>query len=72
MAREQKQKHCQSCNKPTLHVKSEPNKQSCAMHVVLTLVSCGLWLPIWICLMAIDQWAGILAPWHCQVCGKKN
>ena len=72
MAREQKQKFCQHCQAPTLHVKSEPKGQSCSAQAFLTVVTCGLWLPIWILLVSLDQWAGILAPWHCQTCGKKN
>jgi len=71
MTRQQKQTYCKVCQRKTLHVKSEV-KSGCAGHVVLTLVTCGLWLPIGMLLAGVGSWAGLLAPWHCQTCGKKR
>lgn len=69
---QQRQKRCKTCQRKTLHVKTEPRQTGCAGHLLLTLATCGLWLPIAMLLYGLEQWAGILAPWHCQQCGRKN
>jgi len=57
----EKSLHCPYCGRDTLHVS--------VLHVggcLLTLVTCGLFLPLWIAF----HW---LTPhYRCQVCGKKR
>lgn len=72
MALQQKSKYCRRCKSKTLHVKSQPKKVGCGAHVLLTLVTCGLWVPIAVLLMGLGIWADLFAPYHCQACGKRN
>lgn len=72
MALQQKQAYCKNCRRNTLHVKTEPKTTGCAGHILLCVLTCGLWFPIAVLIYGIEQWGGILAPWHCQVCGKKK
>jgi hypothetical protein len=72
MSNQQKQAHCKTCNKKTLHVKTEPRRSGCVGHLLLTVLTCGLWFPIFIFLYGLEEWGALLAPWHCQVCGRKK
>jgi len=72
MSRIQKSKWCRRCKAYTLHVKSEPRKVGCGTHILLTLVSCGLWIPLALLTVGLEMWGGILAAYHCQVCGKRR
>lgn len=55
---DQKSKFCSQCEKQTLWARPESNF---FLHMLLTLVSCGLWLPIWILVST--------GGWRCQTCG---
>ena len=55
---DQKSKFCAQCQKQTLWARPETNF---FLHMLLTLVSCGLWLPIWILVST--------GGWRCQTCG---
>ena len=55
---DQKSKFCSQCQKQTLWARPETNF---LLHMLLTLISCGMWLPIWILLCT--------GCWRCQTCG---
>lgn len=44
----------------------------CGMHVVLTVLTLGLWIPFGMMLSGLGSIGQTLAPYRCQVCGKKN
>lgn len=61
----QASKYCKNCQRKTLHEhRSFDSKWGC----LLSLLTCGLFLPIWI-LMSI---AGSLHAYRCQTCGRKR
>jgi len=63
----QKQAFCKTCQRPSLFVKAqtEPNGMVILTHVVLTLVTCGLWL-----LVGIPYWIFTRPRYRCQACGQ--
>jgi hypothetical protein len=61
----QTQKLCKTCQKRTLHQK---NQFSGGMGCLLTILTVGLFLPIWLLADVLD----ILSPYRCQTCGQKN
>ena len=65
MSIKQKQKMCKVCQKPTLHQK---NQFSGGMGCLLTILTAGLFLPIWLLADIFD----IFHPYRCQTCGSKN
>jgi len=67
MADQQKSKHCQVCNQPTLHVKQQ--MISGGIGCLATILTGGLFLLFWIPLMFIDFG---FQPWHCHQCGTEN
>lgn len=60
----QKQEHCRECGRPTLHTRQVEHRAHTA-HLLMTLFSFGLWLPIWILLELFPE----QHPWHCTQCG---
>lgn len=57
---DQKSNFCSQCQKPTLWARPGTNH---VLHVLLSLVTCGLWLPVW-------MWASVrIGGWRCQSCG---
>jgi hypothetical protein len=57
---------CKACNRQTLHVCQETNCNH-ILHLLLSIVTCGLWLPIWL-LAAISS--SKYTP-ICTACGSK-
>lgn len=67
----QKSKRCKNCQKKTLHVQDEL-KSGLLAHVLLSIMSCGLWVPIAMFCLGLYFIAAPLAPYHCQICGRTN
>lgn len=68
-ALEQKIKACKHCKKKTVHNRTT-NKTSLIMflvHIVLTVVTAGVWLVLLIVWMILNAKIG---GWTCQECGK--
>jgi hypothetical protein len=63
MSVDQTQRHCKTCDKPTLHQRST---FSFGWGCLLTILTSGLFIPIWILISMF----GLFKPWRCQVCGK--
>lgn len=63
--REHSQLFCRNCNKLTLHF-SETELPNHILHLLITFLVCGLWLPIWLiaCFQSNRQ------PWRCASCGQ--
>lgn len=61
----QKSKKCRECGRRTLHAKET---FSDGWGCVLTLMTGGLFLPIWFLLALLAA----LRPWRCQTCGSTN
>jgi DNA-directed RNA polymerase subunit RPC12/RpoP len=51
---------CPHCEQQRLFVRNGVNH---LVHAIVTLLLCGLWLPIWIIAMLSED------PWCCSVCG---
>lgn len=60
MATSQRMKFCKKCKAMTLHLHHGPNH---VLHLLLTLITCGVWLLIW--LMAAANRGD-----QCTVCGR--
>lgn len=63
MGRHQRQKHCRDCGRKTLH---EKQNFSGGMGCLLTILTAGLFIPIWGFLMLRDS----CQKWRCQLCGR--
>lgn len=61
----QKQKHCRTCNRATLH---EKHFFETGWGCLLTILTGGLFIPVW---LLIDV-SRSLSRWTCQRCGAKN
>lgn len=59
----QKSRYCRECGRRTLHAKSY---FSGGWGCLLTIVTGGLFIPIWLIAGIIDH----AKAWRCQVCGK--
>jgi uncharacterized protein (DUF983 family) len=62
MARIQSRRHCKVCGQRTLH---EHEHFSGGMGCLLTILTAGLFLPIWVLILIIEAFQ----PWRCQRCG---
>lgn len=62
MAQKTFMRQCAKCEKPTMHVQQKPAH---LLHLVLTVVTVGLWLLVW---LALSVFQG--KP-QCTVCGHK-
>jgi len=60
---EQTQKYCKKCQSHELHARPGTNH---ILHLLVTLLLCGFWLPIWI-LSALK-----IGGWRCQKCGSAD
>lgn len=65
MAVIQSSRKCRACNRKTLHQRP---KSSDLVHLVMTVLTVGLWLPIWV----LAALGGLFSAWRCQLCGKAN
>lgn len=63
MALVQARRHCYDCDRKTLHAK---DRFSDGWGCLLTVLTAGLFLPIWLLLGIIEAFK----PWRCQRCGK--
>lgn len=57
-------KHCRSCNVTTQHSKNSMITIFCGL--VLTVISGGFFLPIWLLIVLLEA---LLCKWHCSSCG---
>jgi hypothetical protein len=67
----QQQRFCPSCDRDTLHVKGR-KPLGCVPHVILSVLTLGLWIPIAILGVGIGNLANQVEPYLCQTCGRKN
>ncbi len=65
MAITQRSMHCRTCGQKTLHTK---HTFSDGMGCLITVLTAGLFLPVWIVLWLRGQFRGL----HCQQCGAKR
>lgn len=65
MALKESSRFCQHCGLYRLARRERPNH---ILHFLITALSCGLWLIIWVALGLI-AWAN---PWFCSYCGKET
>lgn len=63
MATEQVMYRCKRCDESTVHLRQTPSH---LLHLILTIVTFGFWLPVWILLSL-----GRSSP-QCSECGKKR
>lgn len=63
MPTKQARRYCSDCKKKTLHATTS---FSFLLGLVLCVITCGLFIPIWGFIMLGDR----LRPWRCQFCGK--
>lgn len=61
---QQASRFCKVCEKRTLHAK--PHMIGCGWGLLLTIVTVGAFIPIWILLAIVDAFK----PYRCQQCGK--
>lgn len=54
---------CESCGRRVLATRPQPSH---VLHLMLSLVTFGLWIPVWLVAAAL---AGT-APWRCNQCGE--
>lgn len=60
MSMEQTQKYCMKCRSKELHARPGTNH---ILHLLITLLLCGFWIPIWI-ISSLK-----IGGWRCQKCG---
>lgn len=58
-----KQAHCSACNAPRKVERQTPNH---ILHLLLSVLTGGLWLVVWIALALIPR------PWRCATCGSSR
>ena len=68
MKREQTQRFCRNCGESSLFARDRYEPPHLG-HLLLTLVTCGLWLPVWIVHMMANVRSS--EPFRCQRCGCK-
>lgn len=62
MSVQRSSKHCAYCGEKVLAIRQGPNH---VLHLLMSLVTMGLWLPIWL-LSSV-----IIGGWQCSRCGRK-
>lgn len=70
----QKQAYCANCRRHTLHQKAnaEMNKTLLMGHAVISVLTCGLWLPFMIIWAIWHGWQLGRQRFHCMQCGAAN
>jgi len=58
-------RHCKTCGQKRLF---EKEKQNNLLHLILSLVTVGIWLPVWILIAVL----GAFKPYRCTVCGESK
>lgn len=56
---------CHTCARPTRFAQKEPSH---VFHLLLTFLTCGLWLPMWFAVWSFS----VLNAWRCTFCGMKR
>lgn len=57
--------HCKDCGQQRLFTKE---RISHVLHLLLTLVTGGLWIPVWVICGIVN----LTRPYHCPICGKEE
>lgn len=57
-------KHCTNCRKNTKHLRPSTSH---VLHLILSLISFGLWIPIWVLVAISNSTQG-----QCSDCGKSR
>ena len=57
---------CRTCNKSTIHLASKPNH---ILHLLLSIITAGLWIPVWLLLAVTGRLKNI---GECTSCGSEN
>ena len=65
MATDQRQRWCPTCHRHTLHVR---HRTSEGWGCLLTVLTMGLWLPVWLLMSLCSTFTG----YRCQTCGRRN
>lgn len=75
----QKQKYCPACQRSTLHVATIQTVGMggfAGLNLVLSVITCGLWIPVAVFLIGLaamaDAFAPLTAKYLCQQCGRRN
>lgn len=67
---EEKVLHCKNCKRNTLHYKNT-KEMSWMMHLFLSIITLGIWIPIWFLLMVVHLLTKpIGGNFTCSSCGK--
>ncbi len=56
-------RHCKTCDQKRLF---EKEKQNNVLHLILSVITIGMWLPVWILIAVL----GAFKPFRCTVCGE--
>jgi hypothetical protein len=56
---------CSYCQQRRPFQKPTPSH---VLHLILSLVTCGLWVPLWI----LAAFANAFVPFRCQFCGERK
>ena len=75
MSQFQKSKHCRNCGCNTLHVKPDVSCTSFGLSfgmAALTVLTCGLFLPVAIIMIVLDGAKRGSVGYNCQRCGTRN
>lgn len=59
----QSRRYCRACQRKTLHGK---NVLGLGWGLLLTILTAGLFLPIW---LILGLWNAVFVPYRCQQCG---
>jgi rRNA maturation protein Nop10 len=64
----QQMRHCPTCGRQTLHLDQHASCNH-ILHLILSLVTCGLWLPVWFFIAKAARDANRESTPRCTVCG---
>ena len=63
MGRDTRRKYCEDCGQHRLFEKPTPSH---VLHFLLTVVTVGLWFPVWV----LCIFGNAFTPYRCTQCGK--
>ena len=69
MAHENNQGYCPRCRRHTLHIR-DAREVSHVFHLILTLVTCYLWAPVWLIFFLVNRLSETGKPFRCSLCGE--
>ena len=64
----QAQRFCHHCKRKTLHVRDKQD-HGCLLHIVVTILTLGLWLPFAMLMFGVSSLGSTFGPLRCQTCG---